>query len=83
MLATDMIGVSCDLCHRLVDPLYDPLANPVEDEAVLAALASPPDDFANGMYIVDPTGARRGPFLNADSGHPVLVSPFHREAGLI
>jgi hypothetical protein len=34
------------------------------------------------MYVIDPTGERRGPFVNADSGHPVLVSPFHREAAL-
>ncbi|MHC5005161.1 MAG: EF-hand domain-containing protein, partial [Planctomycetota bacterium] len=39
-------------------------------------------NFGNGMYTVDPTGARRGPFADADIGHPVLVSPFHREAAL-
>jgi hypothetical protein len=79
MLATDKYGVMCDLCHRMVDPIADP-ANPTEDTAILAALSFPGTEFGNGMYVVDPTGARRGPFLNADSGHPVLISPFHREA---
>lgn len=82
MLPTDTSGVSCDLCHRMVDPFYDPGQNPPEDAAILAALSNPPSNLGNGQYIVDPTGARRGPFVNADSGHPVLVSPFHRESAM-
>ena len=81
MLDSDMSGVSCDLCHRLVDPFFAP-ENPSEDEAILAGLTSPPTDFGDGMFVVDPTGARRGPFIDADTGHPILVSPFHREAAL-
>ena len=82
MLSTDRSGVACDFCHRLVDPIYDPGVNPAEDEAILADLRFPATTFGNGMATIDPTGARRGPFLNADTGHPVLVSPFHREAAL-
>ncbi|MHC4673958.1 MAG: multiheme c-type cytochrome, partial [Planctomycetota bacterium] len=81
MLPTDMSGVSCDFCHRLVDPIYD-MENPAEDMDILAALSFPANTFGNGMATIDPTGARRGPFINADSGHPILVSPFHREAAL-
>jgi Putative metal-binding motif/Bacterial Ig domain len=81
MLSTDGIGVSCDFCHRLVDPFYAP-ENPDQDLDILAALRFPASDFGNGMATIDPTGARRGPFVDADSGHPVLVSPFHREAAL-
>lgn len=81
MLSTDEIGVACDLCHRMVDPVLAP-ENPAEDADILAALSFPASDFGNGMAAIDPTGARRGPFSNADSGHPVLVSPFHREAAL-
>lgn len=82
MLETDKIGVACDFCHRMVDPIYDPTENPIEDEEILAGLSFPGTWFGNGMAVVDPTGARRGPFVNASSGHPVLVSPFHREAAL-
>jgi hypothetical protein len=82
MLSTDKFGVSCDFCHRLVDPVFDPFENPAEDEDILAALSFPGSVFGNGMAVIDPTGARRGPFLNADTGHPVLVSPFHRDAAL-
>jgi len=81
MLSTDMFGVSCDLCHRLVDPVPN-AANPSEDTAILAALAAIPDDFANGMYVVDPVGTRRrGPFT-VSAPHATLVSPFHREAAV-
>ncbi|MHC4220802.1 MAG: multiheme c-type cytochrome [Planctomycetota bacterium] len=82
MLATDESGVACDLCHRLVDPIFDPTENPAEDEDILAALSFPASTFGNGTATIDPTGARRGPFVNANTGHPVLVSPFHREAAL-
>ena len=82
MLATDESGVACDLCHRLVDPIYEPGVSPIEDEAILANLVFPTYEFGNGMYTVDPTGARRGPFVDATSGHAIIVSPFHREAAI-
>ncbi len=82
MISTDKFGVACDLCHRLVDPIYNPGVSPVQDVAILNALTFPGTIFANGMAVIDPTGARRGPFIDATSGHPILVSPFHREAAL-
>ena len=81
MLFEDESGVSCDLCHRLVDPIAA-AENPSEDTAILASLSFAPSEFGNGQFVVDPTGARRGPFVDATSGHPILVSPFHREAAL-
>jgi len=82
MLSTDMTGVACDLCHRLVDPFYVPGTSPPVDQDIINSLVNPPVNFGNGMFIVDPNGARRGPFANADTGHAVLISPFHREAAL-
>ena len=82
MLLADEAGVSCDFCHRLLDPIYEPGVSPIEDFDILAGLSNPTFEFGNGMYTVDPTGARRGPFVNATTGHAVLVSPFHREAAL-
>lgn len=82
MLETDMIGVSCDHCHRLVDPIFDAGANPAVDEEILASLSNPPDEFGNGMFVIDPSNTRRGPYADADLAHPILVSPFHREAAL-
>jgi hypothetical protein len=82
IIQSDRQGVACDFCHRLVDPFYAPGVSPPEDQAILDDLSMPPSNFGNGMYVIDPTGARRGPFADATSGHPILVSPFHREAGL-
>ncbi|MBK8267145.1 MAG: hypothetical protein IPK83_02100 [Planctomycetes bacterium] len=82
ILKTDEFGVSCDLCHRMVDPIPD-VANPPEDSAILAALLQSPTQFANGMLVVDPDASRRrGPFSDTVSPHGVLVSSFHREASL-
>ncbi len=82
MLPADEKGVSCDLCHRMVDPIYKPGVSPDRDADILADLLNPPAVAGNGMYVVDPIGSRRGPFEDADSAHAVVVSPFHREAAI-
>ena len=82
MLASDESGVSCDFCHRMMDPIYEPGVSPVEDFDLLAALSFPTFEFGNGMFSIDATGTRRGPFVDATNGHAILVSPFHREAAL-
>jgi hypothetical protein len=77
---TDFEGVSCHLCHRLVDPVADP-ANPADDAAILAALADPPSTSHGGQYVVDPEDRRRGPFdLGVFSYHDWRQSPYHRES---
>jgi hypothetical protein len=78
----DLDGVTCHLCHRLVDPFYDAGASPAVDQGILAMLAQLPTSVGNGMYVVDPDDRRRGPF---DLGpnfffHDWLQSPFHRES---
>lgn len=82
MQSFDLVGVSCDLCHRLVDPIYEPGVSPAEDEGILAALRQVPTVFSLGQYVIDPTGTRRGPFTDVVAGHAFLPSPFHREAAL-
>jgi len=78
----DLDGVTCNFCHRMVDPVAA-AENPTEDAAVLAALTSPPTTEPHtGQYIIDPVDRRRGPF---DLGpnffyHPWLESPFHQES---
>jgi hypothetical protein len=81
---TDRDGVSCEFCHRLVDPLYKPGVSPAEDEAILAGLlpAHAPTGYSNGQYVTDPQSRRRGPFTDPASPHAFLYSPFHRSAEL-
>ncbi len=84
MTAQDMFGVSCDLCHRLVDPVYKPGTSPAEDQEILNSLEQVPSQSGdgNGMYVFDPNSHRRGPFNDSVSPHSDLFSPFHREAAL-
>ncbi len=77
----DRDGVSCDFCHRAVDPVYKSGVSPSEDQAVLDALGSHvPTGYSNGQYVIDPNTRRRGPFGDAAAPHPFLESPFHRSS---
>lgn len=81
LVGADLIGVSCDLCHRMVDPIYEPGVSPPEDQPILAALHDAPTTFGSGQFVIDPdAGTRRGPFNDAVAPHAALHSPFHREA---
>lgn len=80
----DFDGVTCNVCHRLVDPVFDPLENPPDDQQILIDLkgARPKHETHTGQYILDPKDQRRGPF---DLGmlfpwHDWRQSPFHRES---
>lgn len=84
MTAADRDGVSCDFCHRAVDPVYVPGVSPVEDQAILA-MFDPfdlPTGHSSGQYVVDPDPRKRGPFNDAMALHPVLESDFHRSSNL-
>lgn len=76
--AVDKDGVSCHFCHSMVDPIYKPGVSPPEDEAILAAMPEVPAHYANAMFVLDPTGTRRGPYSDAIPPHTALPSPFHR-----
>ncbi|MAF67258.1 MAG: hypothetical protein CMJ84_16575 [Planctomycetes bacterium] len=75
----DRDGVTCHLCHTMVDPIYRPGVSPQEDLPILAALESVPAHYGNAMFVLDPSGMRRGPYDNASTQHRTLQSPFHRE----
>jgi hypothetical protein len=80
MVHADGDGVSCALCHSMVDPVYVVGVSPTEDQAVLAGLSFPGTEYGNGMYVIDPSGTMRGPYSDAVLGHPSLGSPFARSA---
>jgi len=83
-LLGDRDGVTCHLCHRLVDPHFD-VGNPQVDRRIHNILgADKPPTAHNGQYIVDPLDVRRGPFDLGPSFpyHDWKQSPFHRESFL-
>jgi hypothetical protein len=80
MEAADGDGVSCALCHSMANPVYTPGVSPTNDLAVLAGVSFPGTEYGNGMFVVDATGLRRGPYSDATMGHNSLGSAFHRSA---
>jgi hypothetical protein len=80
----DMQGVSCNFCHRMVDPDYKPGVSPPADQGILAALGAIPPNPHSGNFVVDPDDVRRGPF---DMGpdffyHEWAQSPFHQDSAM-
>jgi len=81
----DLDGVTCNLCHRMVDPFFDQSENPRIDHRILERVensAGLPPTPGNGQYVIDPLDVRRGPF---DLGpnfflHEWAESPYHRES---
>ncbi len=79
--ATDKDGVSCHFCHSMVDPIYRAGISPPEDQAILAGLTSgPPGFYGDAMFVLDPTGARRGPRHDTTPPHEMIQSEFHKSA---
>lgn len=77
--ALDRDGVSCDYCHRVVDPIYKPGVSPPEDQNILNSLlpSHVPTSYANGQYVVDPISQKRGPFADPAAPHMFLQSAMH------
>lgn len=80
----DLDGVTCHLCHRMVDPIFDAMENPAVDASILAGLTSIETNPHSGSYILDPNDRRRGPFDLGPSffWHAWEESPFHRDSAL-
>ena len=81
----DFDGVSCNFCHRLVDPVYSS-ENPIEDQSILAGILGGPGNMVptnphSGQFVIDPEDRRRGPYdLASFFFHEWRESPFHRES---
>jgi hypothetical protein len=67
----DYDGVTCNACHRLVDPTGEtpavgyPEGDPDPDTEILSRLAKQgllPTGAGNARYVIDPKDSRRGPF---------------------
>ncbi len=93
LTADDRESVQCDFCHRSVAP-SEPGVNPypddtyytnntyVRDSTYLSVLDSIPPSSANGMYIVDSDGSKRGPYSDINPNHQWYYSPFHSSSDI-
>lgn len=83
LTSNDLHGVSCNFCHRMVDPVFKEGVSPPEDEAILAALDKAgllPVNLGTGSFVVQATDVRRGPFDDVPEnyhGVPIIASNFH------
>jgi len=74
----DTEGVSCHLCHAMVDPIYQAGISPPQDQAILAGLpGGAPEHYGNAQFVLDPAGVRRGPRQQTAALHTVILSQFH------
>ncbi len=80
----DWDGITCSLCHRMVDPIFTPGQSPAVDAGIINATPSLPVNPHNAQFIIDPLDRRRGPYQLSPgfSFHTWLRSPFHRESAL-
>ncbi|MEZ6164710.1 MAG: GC-type dockerin domain-anchored protein [Phycisphaerales bacterium] len=81
----DMMGVSCNVCHRMVDPVYTPGTSPMIDESILLDLGSdaPTQDQSHSAAIVfDPMDRRRGPYNEGPNFfyHEWVQDPFIQDS---
>ncbi len=80
----DLSGISCNYCHRLVNPVYVPGQSPAIDEGIINDLvAGPPVNPHSGQVVVDPFDHRRGPYdLGMFFSHDWLQSPYHSDSAI-
>ncbi|MHC4494823.1 MAG: multiheme c-type cytochrome [Planctomycetota bacterium] len=71
----DMYGVSCDVCHRLMDPLSDEAKKLITDV---------PPSYGNAMMVADPANTVRGPYGDGKGAMPHLTkkSEYHATSNL-
>ncbi|MGB0716322.1 MAG: hypothetical protein ACPGXK_10615 [Phycisphaerae bacterium] len=74
--ALDRDGVSCSVCHRMVDPVLK-VDSPFPDAGILANIDPLPLYPGGGNFVMDPEDRRRGPFDDVTPPHQWLASPFH------
>lgn len=71
----DMHGVSCDVCHRLIDPRSD------EAKALIKDV---PPSYGNAMMVADPANTVRGPYGDGSGAmpHHTQKSDYHASSQL-
>lgn len=82
LISGDRDGVSCSVCHRMVDPVFTPGSSPSIDARILANIAELPVRPGAGAYVLDPQDIRRGPFADVQPPHPWAYAGFHRDSAL-
>lgn len=67
----DLLGITCDHCHRMVDP---------RSEEGRALSDAPVPGIGNGMFVISNDPAKRGPRADSPANHEWQYSPFHQSS---
>ncbi len=67
----DLNGIQCDHCHRMVDPL---------SEEGQSLSDHPVPGIGNGMFVISPDSAKRGPRQDSFANHEWQYSEFHKSS---
>lgn len=57
----DKQGITCEVCHRMIDPLSEEAAKLIKDA---------PPSYGNAMMVVDPERVHRGPYKKTSNSAP-------------
>ena len=80
--SSDFEGVSCDTCHRMMDPATAEgrrQLTPSHENYWVDAQGKLEAFYGSGQYVLDPGADKRGPYDDAVSrSHNPIPSPFHR-----
>jgi Secretion system C-terminal sorting domain len=90
LTADDREGIHCTTCHRMIKPSalgVNPYPDDPDytshtydaDQAYLATITEIPPTDGNGMYVIDDTEVKRGPYLETVARHSTEYSPYHSD----
>jgi hypothetical protein len=81
--SADAFGVSCDVCHQLVNPDGSEHAGTQNPPFVANDEGNPPVGYqGSGMAVFFGGAEKLGPYSNPASPHPALPSLYHRSSAL-
>ena len=78
--SNDMHGVSCDLCHAMVNP--DESEHPGVQNPPFVANDGSEGYYGSGQFVVLGTSHKLGPYANTKARHQSDASLFHRDSAL-
>jgi hypothetical protein len=79
----DVDGVSCDVCHQLTNPDDSEHLGVQDPPFVANDGGSPPAGYhGSGMFVLDASNDKLGPYSDPASPHQALPSDFHRSSAL-
>ncbi len=82
LTAEDKQGITCHVCHRMVNPFFDANTSPPEDSSIVSGQTYPVTSLHSASFLLDPQDRRRGPYTLDIFPHQWIQSPFHRTSAL-